>query len=83
MRADRRKPVQVDVQFQYIDAAFSEKSKLPLFGVGCNHSAQDIFRQVAGRRHSENLKLGCCGRDMRVQARCRRGDQIDRNVCSR
>ena len=67
------------VQLQYIDARLAEESQLPSFDMGGDHLPDICFLQAALASHARDLKFGGRGGDVRIEARCRGCDEVDRN----
>lgn len=60
--------VEIEVQFENVDARFTQEAELPAFGMLRNQIADIGFANPALFRHSGHLKFRRCGSDVRIQA---------------
>src|SRR5258708_19679599 len=73
----------LEVQVENIYGGLTEKSKLSFLSMLRHDGTQFHSAQAARTRHAGDLKLCRCRRNVRIQSRSRRGDQIYRNCCAR
>src|SRR5258708_24851653 len=73
------KGVELQIQFQDIDARFTQKSQVAIHCVFADKTANVVFFHATRMSHARNLEV-CGGRgDIGVQARARGGHQVHRD----
>jgi hypothetical protein len=75
--------IKIHIQQQNIHPRLPQKPKLTPLRVFEHQPANGIFRQVPLPGNTSHLKLRSSGSDIRIEPRCRRRHQIDRNINTR
>src|ERR1700683_2011995 len=69
--------VEIEIQFEHVDTRFPENAQLALLSMFVDETLGLICRNATLFRHSRNLKLGGCGRNIRIESGGRCCYQVD------
>ena len=68
--------IEIEVEFQDVDAGLAEEAELAGFGVFGDERIDVGFAHVAFASDARGLKRRGLGRDVRIEARAGRGEQV-------
>ena len=71
--------IQFQIQLENVDTWFTQNSKLPISRELLNQGPYLRLTDVSFLRDSCDLKLGCCRRNLRVEARAGRCYKVHRH----
>jgi hypothetical protein len=69
--------IQRQIEFEHVHSRLAEQACRPFLDMGGHESVHHILRKPARGGDARNLKIGRVGRNIRIEAAARSGDEVD------